>query len=612
MANEKSPLSKVLELARGGEWEEAQRLCEQILAMEPSNAEAWSTLGAIYGAGQKISLAIDCLHNALRLRPDFPEALNNLGLISERQNKLGDAKAYYERAIQTNPAMGAAHYNLGNVLRLTNQPDAALQAYEKARLFEPGYAVATYNIGLVHLEQNRLQQAEAYFQAALGEKPSYVEAHHNLGYVYHRQGDFKRAEGAYRRAIELDPAFAEAKYNWSDLMLLTGDFDSGWREYEWRWKTGELPVRGFSQPRWSGEPLEGKTILLHAEQGLGDTIQFVRYAALVKERGGTVVVECQPALVKLLREGVGNWELGVGSPGTEGQRDGGTERRREGGGLGIDRLIAAGEVLPGFDFHCPLLSLPGVFGTRLETIPARVPYLFADEGLVRVWRERLDRLVGASKVQSPRSQVGRSGVEVHGSKQERGGPASAGADLSHPTAARPLWVGINWHGREGHREARRRDVPVELFAGLAEVPGVRLVSLQKGEVGGQRSEVGQTEPVAVGSGLNESLVGGAHPTIVDLGEFDTVHGAFMDTAAVMMNLDLVITSDTSVAHLAGALGVSVWVALPYVPDWRWLLDRADSPWYPTMRLFRQKRAGDWEGVFAEIRGALREGVGNRE
>jgi hypothetical protein len=328
----------------------------------------------------------------------------------------------------------------------------------------------------------------------------------------------------------LKPDYADAHWNLSLLVLRFGDFEQGWVEHEWRWKIDQTQPREFSKPRWDGEALEGQTILLHAEQGFGDTIQFVRYAALVKERnpGAGVVVQCQKRLVNLLR----------------------TCR-------GIDRLVLEGGELPAFDVHAPLLSLPGILKTTLETIPADVPYLFADEGLVAKWKAKLDAVKG-------------------------------------------FRVGINWHGREGNVESRRRDVPLEFFEGLAQVPGVRLVSSQKGEaatrseVGGQGSELGETDA--------------ARPTIVDVGEFDTDSGAFMDTSAIMMNLDLVITSDTSVAHLAGALGVPVWVALPFVPDWRWLLDRSDSPWYPTMRLFRQKRIGDWMGVFEEIRAALAERV----
>jgi len=296
--------------------------------------------------------------------------------------------------------------------------------------------------------------------------------------------------------------------------LLQGDFEGGWPEYEWRWKTGQLRERCFAQPRWNGEPLAGKLILLHAEQGLGDTIQFVRYAAIVKSLGATVVVECQRALVKLL-----------------------------GSCAGIDRLVGAGDDLPSFDFHAPLLSLPGIFRTDLASIPAPVPYLRAAQDLVEQWRVKLMKVDG-------------------------------------------FRVAMNWRGEAGKPDSMRRAIPLPLFATLSELSGLRLISVQK--------DVQDRETKTLDS-----------RSIVNPGpEIDTAHGAFMDTAAIMRNVDLVITSDTSVAHLAGALGVPVWVALPFVPDWRWLLDRSDSPWYPTMRLFRQNKRGDWKSVFEEIREAL--------
>jgi hypothetical protein len=273
---------------------------------------------------------------------------------------------------------------------------------------------------------------------------------------------------------------------------------------------------------WDGADLGGRTILLHAEQGLGDTIQFMRYVPLVKERNAHVIVECPQSLVPLL----------TGFP-------------------GCDRLVANGTALPTFDVHSPLLSLPRILHTVLETIPAAIPYL--------------------SGVRCPVSGVRRW----------------AGFDTGHRTPDTGLTVGIAWQGAPGFRNDRQRSIPLKQFAPLARVEGVRLVSLQKGPGTEQLSD-------------NRQLATDNFHVAV-LGEYiDETAGAFMETAAVMCRLDLVITSDTSIAHLAGALGVAVWVALPFVPDWRWLLDRPDSPWYPTMRLFRQKRYGDWPGVFENM------------
>jgi hypothetical protein len=297
------------------------------------------------------------------------------------------------------------------------------------------------------------------------------------------------------------------------VSLLSGDFERGWAEYEWRWKTKDCPRRNFSQATWDGQPLDGKTILLHAEQGLGDVIQVVRYAALVKRRGGVVVVECPRPLLSLLA----NCE-------------------------GIDRLVGRGEELPSFDVQASLLSLPGIFHTTLEDLPATIPYLFADPGLAQRWRQELDRIAGFK-------------------------------------------IGIAWQGSLQNRNDRDRSIPLDCFEPLARCSGVQLLSLQKGAGVEQLPEVTKRFPVTeLGSRLED----------------------FMDTAAVLANLDLVVTCDTAVAHLAGALGAAVWVAIPFVPDWRWLLDRSDSPWYPTTRLFRQESRGDWQGVFQRIAVAVGE------
>jgi len=273
--------------------------------------------------------------------------------------------------------------------------------------------------------------------------------------------------------------------------------------------------RRFPQPLWSGEPLAGKTILLHIEQGIGDTIQFIRYASIIKRQGAAVILECPKPLFGLLE----------GCP-------------------GIDQLLGQREDLPAFDVHAPLLSVPGILKTSLETVPATIPYVFPRPTLVEQWQKRLLDLDG-------------------------------------------LKIGISWQGNPKYRDDRFRSIPLRYFAPLAEIPGVCLISLQKG--------IG-TEQLAAVRDL--------FPVTDFAAELDERSGPFMDTAAVMKNLDLVITSDTAAAHLAGALGVPVWVALPSVPDWRWLLDRSDSPWYPTMRLFRQRERGNWQGVFEEIKEAL--------
>jgi hypothetical protein len=356
------------------------------------------------------------------------------------------------------------------------------------------------------------------YQRALELNSADAQANSNLANAFRNLGRYDEALASYARALELNDEYATAHCSRAMLRLMLGDFENGWLEYEWRWKTRQALKREFSAPRWDGDPLGTKTILLYDEQGFGDTFQFVRFASLVKEKNpaATVILECQRPLVKVLA-----------------------------GCIGVDQMIPRGDPLPSIDCQAPLLTLPAIVGTSLKNIPGNNPYLSADPTLVAVWGERLRQLTG-------------------------------------------LRIGINWHGRPGTQGFSRRNVPLQNFAPLAAVPGVHLVSLQIGEGCEQL-------PAAIDDGLS----------IVDLGDdFDALHGPFMDTAAVMMNLDLIISSDTSIAHLAGAIGVPVWLALPLIADWRWLLDRQDSPWYPTVRLFRQKVAGDWQRVIAEMAAEL--------
>jgi Flp pilus assembly protein TadD len=466
---------------QAGRLEEAADIYRQVLAVAPDQARAWHLLGLVARQWGELDLAVQYMGRAVELEPGYAEAHSNLGDAWQQWGDFVRAESSFRRALELKPQFVEAHYNLGNVLK----------------------------------QGGRLSEAEESYRRVLALRPEYVNAHNNLGHALYEQGRYDEAGECFRRALNLDPNHAEAHGNLSHMLLLKGDFEAGWHEYEWRWKSRDLRPREFEQPRWEGGPVAGKTILLHAEQGLGDTLQFVRYAAAVKGLGAQVLLAC-PALLKPLLASCG----------------------------GIDRLIGFGEELPAFDVHAPLLSLPGIFKTTRETIPAEVPYLQADRGLIESWRARL-------------------------------------------ASVRGFRIGINWRGRAGAGPFLLRDIPLACFAGLAAVPGVRLISLQQGE------------------GRQELTGAGERVSIVDLGEnIDQEHGAFMDTAAIMKNLDLVITSDTSIPHLAGALGVNVWLALPFVPDWRWRLDREDSPWYPTMRLIRQKRPGDWERVFGEMRAAL--------
>jgi hypothetical protein len=371
---------------------------------------------------------------------------------------------------------------------------------------------ARLNLGSALHHQGELETADQHFRHVLSRDANNPHAHNSLGLVLRDEGRTEEARRSFERAIELKPDYAEAHTSHAMLLLADGEFELGWPEYEWRWKTKETFPRHFDEPLWEGQRLDGKAILLHAEQGLGDTIQFVRYAPQVKAFGPTVIVESQAPLAPLLASC-----------------------------SGIDKVVAQGEPLPPFDVHAPLLSLPRILRTTLKTVPASCPYLYAEPSLVEQWRTRLEGLKG-------------------------------------------FRIGINWRGRTGLGIFRRRDIPPGCFVRLAQ-PNTRLISLQK-DAAGQELAAIQSQVHYPGD------------------DVDRTHGPFMDTAAIMRNIDLVITSDTSTAHLAGALGVPVWIALPYVASWQWMRGRSDSPWYPTARLFRQKTPGDWDGVFEELRAEL--------
>jgi Tfp pilus assembly protein PilF len=424
------------------------------------------------------------LREILTQDPDHWEAAHVLGVRLQQIGRSEEAVAFFRRAVKHKPDWVEAWNNLSVALRAVGDLDEAAEAARRA----------------------------------IAVRPSYAQAHFNLAHVLRDQSMYDEAMLEYERALEANPNYAKAHYSRSMLLLLRGDYERGWPEYEWRWRKGDFstPPRTFAQPLWDGSPLGDKRILLHPEQGMGDSIQFARYAPMVAERGGHVIVEAMPPLVEVMK----------------------TLR-------GIEQVVAYGDELPRFDVHAPLLSLPLAFRTTLETIPVKVPYLAADPLRVRGWRVRLDQ-------------------------QAPGGT---------------LRVGLNWAGNPNHPRDSERSIPLPLLEPLARIEGVTFVSLQKGAapVGGDIRMLDWTADLTT----------------------------FADTAALMENLDLIVTVDTSVAHLAGALARNVWTMLPRVPDWRWMLDREDSPWYPTMRLFRQTTRGDWPGVIQRVAAKLKARVESR-
>jgi tetratricopeptide (TPR) repeat protein len=486
-----------------GQPDRAAAYFEGALRLRPDAIELHNNLGTALQDLGRLEEAIACFRNALALQPDAVETLDNLGGALRGQGQLEAAQACYERALALRSDHVESHVGIGVVLRDRGRPDEAISSYERALALAPDHPETHNNLGVALLDLGRNQEAVERCERALFLQPDRAETHHNLGIALERQGRHAEALASYERALDFKPDYPEAHFNRSLTLLRTGNFDEGWLEYEWRFAVARYN-RNFDRPLWSGEPLAGRRILIHAEQGFGDTLQFVRYIPSVLEHGGTVVLEVQAPLVRLVRSIAG-----------------------------VSQTLAAGDPLPTFDCHCPLLSLPRIFKTTLATIPNAVPYLSAPAEASVSWAERIASAAG-------------------------------------------LKVGIVWAGTT----AGAIDLPS--LQPLWELAGVSWFSLQVGDQPGEKSLFDKFK-------------------IADLSEWLT---DFAETAAVVSQLDLVITVDTSVAHLAGALGRPTWVLLGDPPEWRWLLARRDSPWYPTAQLFRQTKTGDWHGVAREVAAAV--------
>jgi tetratricopeptide (TPR) repeat protein len=497
-----------LALARLGRWTEAEGAYRETLQLKPDHPDARNNLGIALQETGKLDEAVTLFREALRGRPESAVTLNNLGVALAAQNKIKEATAVYEDGLRLEPDYVEVHNNLGNALREDGRLDEAVAHYQQALRLRPDYAEAYNNLGNALRDAGDLDGAAAHFLKALRINTGYAEPYNNLGITRLHQGRLADALLCYEQALQLKADYTDAHKNRALAWLAAGDYENGWPEYEWRWRGKELRPRQFQQPRWDGSALAGRTILLHGEQGLGDTLQFIRYALLVKQRDGRVIVECPRGLCGLLS----------GCP-------------------GVDEFCPQGPPLPAFDVHCPLLSLPAVLRTTLQTVPALVPYLFPRPELLKEWHRRL-------------RQTSR------------------------------FKIGIAWQGSPQYRGDRQRSIPLEQFLPLAHLPGVELISLQKGP------------------GVEQ--LGNAREMVVDFGAELDAQGTFLDTAAIMKNIDLVITADTATGHLAGALGVPVWIALCFASDWRWLRGREDSPWYPTVRLFRQHEPGAWSEVFTRL------------
>jgi tetratricopeptide (TPR) repeat protein len=503
-------LQEAVRCHRAGDLQQAEQGYRDVLTADPLNLEATRLLGILEHQLGRDEQAVQLFERVLEAQPDLAEVHVNLAKALKRLGRLEQAAASYRKAVALQPEDAKAHYNLGNVLREMDLFDEAAASYWRAVVVDPRFIEARVNLGMVLKLTGRLHEALATYHDVLAIEPGLGECRYNLGLALNDMGKLDEAIAELRRVLDQRWDYADAHFGLALTLLLKGDYSEGWKEYEWRWLQEEHQrlKRKFRQPRWDGSPLDGRTILLYAEQGDGDTIQFIRYVSEVARLGGNVIVECQPALKSLFSSVAG-----------------------------IDVLIGKGEEIPEFDVHAPLLSLPHILGTTLATVPADVPYVLAD---------------GDARVELSLDPKGKN-------------------------------VGIVWAGSPAHRKDRQRSTQLERFIGLSSVPDVALYSLQLGD-------------------RRRDLQAGPGCPIVDLGDHLQ---DYSDTAAVIDQLDLVITVDTSVAHLAGAMGKKVWVLLPHAPDFRWMLHRSDSPWYPTMTLFRQPEYGDWEGVFRAVESALR-------
>jgi tetratricopeptide (TPR) repeat protein len=522
-------------LMEQGKLEEAVSSFQRGLALKPNDTAAHRQLGRALLRQGRPAEAASTFQQALRLSPENAEAHHDLGQALMDQGKFQEAAARFQQALQFKPDMALAHYNVGNALMQQGKVEEALVSFQQALRLKPDFAEAHNNLGNVLREQGRLEDAAASFRQALNLQPNNPEAQSNLGVALMYQGRLQEAVASFQQALDLHQSYLEnleasvthpmasnpavrirgniaaAHRNRAMAWLMLGDFEQGWREYEWRWQCDDYKATAFREPIWDGSPLGHQTIMLRAEGGFGDTLQFIRYAPLVKDCGGTVLVSCPKPLIPLLTTCAG-----------------------------IDGLVDPNLPLPAFDVQAPLLSLPRILGTSLDQIPAKVPYLSVEADRVARWRDEI-------------------GSSPH------------------------FKIGIYWQGNPQNRGDRQRSFPLAQLAPLAKLTGVQLFSLQKG------------------AGIEQLGAATCGFPVADLGSrLDLGPGAFMDTAAAMQSLDLIVTPDTAIAHLAGALGVPVWTALPFMADWRWLWDRDDSPWYPTMRLFRQRRLGNWDEVFARI------------
>jgi len=498
-----------------GDLEAAIESYKQAITIKPDFAEFYNNMGIALKSKGDLGAAIDSYKQAIKFKPDHAIAYNNMGVALGEKGDLDVAIDSFNQALKFNPESAEAHNNRGGALKDKGKLDSAIVSFKRAIKIKPDFAIAYNNMGVALGEKGDLDVAIDSFNQALKINPESAEVFNNKGGALKDKGKLGSAIDSFKQAINIKPDCFDAFYNWSLCHLMQGNMEKGFNFYESRLKKNKptaTPAR--ANLIWDGEKsLRGKRFVIYEEQGLGDVIQFCRYLPLLEQRGADITFKVKSNLHALLH----------------------TMDSKS-------RLVMSRPEEHEIDFETPLMSLPHLLSTSLETIPAATPYLFAGQEKIQTWGERVSK--------------------------DR------------------FKIGICWQGNKSNKIDVGRSIPLSLFEGISRIPNVELISLHKGE--------------------GEAQIPGIDFDVTTLGhDFDAGQDAFLDTAAVMMNCNLIITSDTAVAHLSGAIGRPTWVVLKQVPDWRWMLDRHDSPWYPTMTLYRQKFLGNWVDVFDTIEWDLR-------
>jgi len=486
----------------------------QSLVLAPEQADINSDIAAALVDAGDYAEALKHSEHALKLQPRFVAATFNRGMALVGLGDLEAAVHAFEVTVQLDGGYVDARFQLARVYQDSGRDKKAEVAYRKVISIDPGHCESHCNLGNILRAAGHLGDALMCYDMALALMPDLAEIHSNKGVALQELGRRDEAIACYRRAIDLDPDDAEAHRNLSMALLQGGEFKEGWKEFEWRWQTRHFASikRRWDRPHWAGEPLNGKIILVHAEQGFGDSFQFCRYISVLAECGARVIVEAPDVVQGVL----------------------GTLQ-------GVEEVLTPGNPLPAYDFHIPMMSLPGVFGTTLDSIPAPDDYLSVPPDAEQGWRGKIEIAKGT------------------------------------------LRIGLVWKGRSGHGANLWRSPGLEVFRPLLSQDQFKFYSLQKDD--------GETD--LRDAGMGDRIV-----------ELHNDLNSFSDTAAVINQLDLVITPDTSVAHLSGAMGFPTWIVLPHVAEWRWGIGREDCPWYPSARLFRQSSPGDWDGVIEHLASEL--------